>query len=125
MSRAKSICVLAGGANLDSSTAAAETVEHKARGKPSQRALQARIRAHLDGATLVSCSRIGWAFVAPHLASGEARRGSIAAVLCDRGATKPEAKGDATLWAASLFGSDFVVCSLQTAEGYARRSRLV
>src|SRR5688572_14246675 len=44
---------------------------------------------------------------------------------CDRGATKPEPKSDATLWAAVLFGPDFVARSLQTAEGYARRSRLV
>ena len=64
---------------------------------------------------LVCCSRIAWAFVAPHLVSGEARRGSIAAGLCDRGATKPEAKCDATHRAACLFDSDFVVRSLQTA----------
>src|SRR5439155_27201381 len=38
---------------------------------------------------------------------------------CDRGATKPEPKSDATLWAAVLFGPDFVAHSLQTAEGYA------
>src|SRR2546427_12006149 len=44
---------------------------------------------------------------------------------CDRGATKPEPKSDATLRAAVLFGPDFVAHSLQTAEGYARRSRLV
>ena len=74
---------------------------------------------------LVCCSRIAWAFVAPHLVSGEARRGSIAAGLCDRGATKPEAKCDATHRAACLFDSDFVVRSLQTADGYARRSRLI
>src|SRR5439155_19765056 len=43
---------------------------------------------------------------------------------CDRGATKPEPKSDATLRAAVLFGPDFVAHSLQTAEGYARRSRL-
>jgi hypothetical protein len=30
--------------------------------------------------TLVCCSRIGWAFVAPHLASGEARRWRISLV---------------------------------------------
>ena len=44
---------------------------------------------------------------------------------CDRGATKPEPKSDATLRAAVLFGPDFVAHSLQTHEGYARRSRLV
>src|SRR5437868_15332801 len=44
---------------------------------------------------------------------------------CDRGATKPEPKSDATLRAAVLFGPDLVAHSLQTAEGYARRSRLV
>src|SRR2546430_1578796 len=76
-------------------------------------------------AELVCCSQIGWAFVAPHLAFGAARRGSISAAICDRGATKPKAKCGATRWAAGLFGSDFVVRSLQTAEGYARRSRLV
>src|SRR5213592_186763 len=36
---------------------------------------------------------------------------------CDRGATKPEPKSDATLRAAVLFGPDFVAHSLQTAEG--------
>src|SRR5256885_16887761 len=65
-------------------------------------------------------------FVAPHLASGEARRGSIAATaLCDRGATKPAAKCDATLRAAVLFCPDVVARSLQTPVGYARGSRLV
>src|SRR6266496_6631441 len=44
---------------------------------------------------------------------------------CDRGATKPEPKIDATLRAAGLFGPDLVAHSLQTSEGYARRSRLV
>src|SRR5437762_13027092 len=44
---------------------------------------------------------------------------------CDRGATKPEPKSDATLRAAVLFGPDVVAHSLQTPEGYARRSRLV
>src|SRR5205809_6026046 len=43
---------------------------------------------------------------------------------CDRGATKPEPKSGATRRAACLFGSDFVVRSLQIPEGYARRSRL-
>src|SRR5262249_4087618 len=38
---------------------------------------------------------------------------------CDRGATKPEPKSDATLWAAVLFGPDVVARSLQTPEGYA------
>src|SRR5438876_4461930 len=44
---------------------------------------------------------------------------------CDRGATKPEPKSDATLRASVLFGPDVVAHSLQTPEGYARRSRLV
>src|SRR6266516_3123167 len=44
---------------------------------------------------------------------------------CDRGATKPEPKSDATLRATVLFGPDVVAHSLQTPEGYARRSRLV
>src|SRR5438046_671772 len=63
--------------------------------------------------------------VASIFGSGEARRGSISAAICDRGATKPEPKSDATLRAAVLFGPDVVAHSLQTAEGYARRSRLV
>src|SRR5439155_21830489 len=81
--------------------------------------------ARCGDSTLVCCSQIGWAFVASHLAFGAARRGSISAAICDRGATKPKAKCGATRWAACLFGSDSVVRSLQTAEGYARRSRLV
>src|SRR5213592_2056954 len=44
---------------------------------------------------------------------------------CDRGATTPEPKSDATLRAAVLFGPDVVARALQTPEGYARRSRLV
>src|SRR6266851_9269630 len=44
---------------------------------------------------------------------------------CDRGATKPEPKSDATLRAAVLFGPVVVAHSLQTPQGYARRSRLV
>src|SRR5437867_8161731 len=36
---------------------------------------------------------------------------------CDRGATKPEPKSDATLRAAVLFGPDVVAHSLQTTEG--------
>src|SRR5439155_1054001 len=79
----------------------------------------------VKGEPLVCCSQIGWAFVAPHLAFGAARRGSISAAICDRGATKPKAKCGATLRAACLFGPGFVVRSLQTAEGSARRSRLV
>src|SRR5204863_8714289 len=59
--------------------------------------------------------------VASIFGSGEARRGSIPPQwVCDRGATKPEPKIDATLRAAVLFGPDFVARSLQTAEGYAR-----
>src|SRR5947209_17833810 len=44
---------------------------------------------------------------------------------CDRGATTPEPKSDATLRAAVLFGPDVVARALQTPEGYAHRSRLV
>ena len=64
-------------------------------------------------------------FVAPNLACGEARGGSIAAALCDRRATKPQAKFGATRGAAGLFRPDFVARSLQIHFGYARRSRLV
>src|SRR5438132_917858 len=73
---------------------------------------------------LVWCLAIGWCFVAPKTAWGKARRGSIAAALCDRGATKPQAVFGATLRAAVLFASRFVARSSQTAEVYARRSRL-
>src|SRR5258705_12171575 len=73
---------------------------------------------------LVWCLAIGWCFVAPKMAWGEARRGSISAAICDRGATKPQAIFGATLRAAGLFASRGVARSLQTANGYARRSRL-
>src|SRR5438309_4440472 len=73
---------------------------------------------------LVWCLAIGWCFVAPKTAWGKARRGSIAAALCDRGATKPQTVFGATLRAAVLFASRFVARFSQTAEGYARRSRL-
>src|SRR5438132_7767307 len=76
------------------------------------------------GRRLVWCLAIGWCFVAPKTPWGKARRGSIAAALCDRGATKPQAVFGATLRAAVLFASRFVARSSQTAEGYARRSRL-
>ena len=79
---------------------------------------------HFGDTTLVWCLAIGWCFVAPKTAWGKARRGSIAAALCDRGATKPQAVFGATLQAAVLFASRFVARSSQTAEGYARRSRL-
>src|SRR5436190_20578943 len=72
----------------------------------------------------VWCLPIGWCFVAPKMALGEARRGSIAPGLCDRGATKPKAIFGATLRAAVLFASRVVARSLQTHGGYARRSRL-
>src|SRR5437667_4918941 len=53
-------------------------------------------------------------FVAPNLAWGEARGGSIPRQWgCDRGATKPQAKFGATLWAAVLFGPGGVARSLQ------------
>src|SRR6266851_5886742 len=64
-------------------------------------------------------------FVAPNLAWGEARGGSIPRQWgCDRRATKPQAKFGATLRAAVLFGPGGVARSLQIHEGYARRSRL-
>ena len=83
-----------------------------------------RANAMLLAEALVWCLAIGWCFVAPKTAWGKARRGSIAAVLCERGATKPQAVFGATLRAAVLFASRFVARSSQTAEGYARRSRL-
>src|SRR5216110_2586381 len=53
-------------------------------------------------------------FVAPHLAWGEARGGSIPRQWgCDRRATKPQAKFGATLRAAVLFGPGGVARSLQ------------
>src|SRR5258706_12895709 len=64
-------------------------------------------------------------FVAPNLACGEARGGRIPQKWgCNRRATKPQAKFGATLRTAVLFGAGFVARSLQTAQGYARRSRL-
>src|SRR5437870_12781782 len=75
-------------------------------------------------ANLVWCLAIGWCFVAPKTAWGKARRGSIAAALFDRGATKPQAVFGATLRPAVLFASPFVLPSSQTAEGYPRRSGL-
>src|SRR5258708_38672662 len=57
------------------------------------------------------------------MALGEARRGSIAPRLCDRGATKPKAILGATLRAAVLFASRVVARSLQTHGGHARRPR--
>src|SRR5881275_796842 len=53
-------------------------------------------------------------FVAPNLACGEARGGSIPRQWgCDRRATKPQAKFGATRRAAGLFRPDFVARSLQ------------
>src|SRR6266699_2442603 len=53
-------------------------------------------------------------FVAPHLAWGEARGGSIPRQWgCDRRATKPQAKWGATLRAAVLCGPGGVARSLQ------------
>jgi hypothetical protein len=72
----------------------------------------------------VWCLLNGWCFVAPKMALGEARRGSMSAWTCDRGATKPKAIFGATLRAAVLSASRFVARSLQTHQGYARRSRL-
>jgi len=76
------------------------------------------------GSTLVMCLTNDWCFVAPKMAWGEARRGSISARICDRGATKPQAIFGATLRAAVLLASRVVARSSQTHEGYARRSRL-
>ncbi|MGO9203216.1 MAG: type II toxin-antitoxin system HicA family toxin, partial [Limisphaerales bacterium] len=45
-----------------------------------------------DHRELVWCPRNSYTFVAPHLDSGAARRGSMSAWTCDRGATKPEPK---------------------------------
>src|SRR2546426_6996852 len=73
---------------------------------------------------LVWCLAYSWCFVAPKMAWGEARRRSISAAICDRGATKAQAIFGATLWAAVLLASRVVTPSLQTSEGYARRSRL-
>src|SRR5438128_8943753 len=59
-------------------------------------------------------------FVAPNLAWGEARGGSIPRQWgCDRRATKPQAKFGATLRAAVLFGPGGVARSLQIRVGYA------
>jgi hypothetical protein len=53
-------------------------------------------------------------FVALLLASGEARRGNISRQWgCDRGATTPETKSNATLWAAVILSQGFVVRSSQ------------
>src|SRR5438874_9639861 len=71
------------------------------------------------GFQLVWCLAIGWCFVAPKMAWGEARRGSISAAICDRGATKPQAIFGATLRAAGLFASRVVALSSQTAGGHA------
>ena len=62
--------------------------------------------------------------VAASLASGKAQRGSIAARLCDRGATQPEAKIAATLQAKGPLAWGFVARSSQIHGGYAPRSRL-
>jgi hypothetical protein len=67
----------------------------------------------LEGAAICQDGRAGvwtWADL-----RGATR--SIAAALCDRGATKPQAKFGATLWAAFLFGAGVVAHSSQTAAG--------
>src|SRR5438132_971956 len=79
---------------------------------------------HFGDTTLVWCLAIGWCFVAPKTAWGKARRGSIAAALCDRGATKPQAVFGATLRAADLFASRFVARSSPPADLYALRAAL-
>src|SRR5438874_10761283 len=76
------------------------------------------------GFQLVWCLAIGSCFVAPKMAWGEARRESISAAICDRGAPKPQDTFGAPLRAAGLFASRVVALSSQTAGGYARRSRL-
>ena len=51
-------------------------------------------------------------FVALLLASGEARPGNnYCQCSCDRGATTPEARSNATLWAAAILSEGFVVRS--------------
>jgi len=62
-------------------------------------------------------------FVEPNLTCGEARGGRIPAAGCNRRATKPQVKFGATQRAAVLLGAGVVARSLQTADGYARRSR--
>src|SRR2546429_4264079 len=62
-----------------------------------------RANAMLLAEALMWCLAIGWCFVAPKTAWGKARRESIAAALCERGATKPQAVFGATLRAAVLF----------------------
>ena len=92
--------------------------------RDSERVLHRKMVPFLHSSTPVWCLAIGWCFVAPKTAWSKARRGSIAAALCDRGATKPQAVFGATLRAVVLFASRFVAHSSQTAEGYACRSRL-
>src|SRR5439155_7206427 len=66
------------------------------------------------GVNLVVISVNPVTFVAPHLAWGEARGGSIPRQWgCDRRATKPQAKWGATLRAAVLCGPGGVARSLQ------------
>jgi len=67
--------------------------------------------------SLVMCLTNSWCFVAPKMGWGEARRGSISAAICDRGATKPQAIFGATLRAAVLLASRVVARSLQTRKG--------
>src|SRR5256886_7047053 len=65
-------------------------------------------------------------FVAPNLACGEARGGSIPRQWgCDRRATKPQAKFGATRRAAGLFAQTSLLAPHRSTVGYARRSRLV
>src|SRR5437773_145623 len=66
---------------------------------------------------LVMCLTNSWCFVAPKMGWGEARRGSISAAICDRGATKPQAIFGATLRAAVLLASRVVARSLQARKG--------
>ena len=66
---------------------------------------------------LVMCLTNSWCFVAPKMGWGEARRGSISAAICDRGATKPQPIFGATLRAAVLLASRVVARSSQTRKG--------
>jgi len=75
-------------------------------------AFGARPPTHTSGLVVMSVNPVS--FVAPNLAWGEARGGSIPRQWgCDRRPTKPQAKFGATLRAAVLFGPGGVARSLQ------------
>src|SRR5437773_8562972 len=73
---------------------------------------------------LVMCLTNSWCFVAPKMGWGEARRGSISAAICDRGATKPPGHFRRNPSGRSSFGLPRRCSFLTDPEGYARRSRL-